>query len=207
MKARVTKKLKGTIVLGSVTHKSMVASQEFELSEEQYWADDVQSALRKGWITCADAPKLPKTVTVTNISLGSVSVPGIGVLSSGKSAELPLKFSDSLDVERLVKSKKVALGNRKHKLPEEPEVKFVVHKPKPAPETEPSEPVKKKAKAQKGKIKPVRDESDDLLIDTSAPAIDGSDQKEDKDSIVWVDHEETQRRIDSHPALRNKAKK
>jgi hypothetical protein len=130
MKARVSKNLTGTIVLGSVGVKSFTANQEFELTKEQYWSPDVQSAITKGWIVCAVKPKKAKTVQVTNISLGSVSIPGSGVLRSGKSVEMDISHVESLDIKRLEAAKKIRVGAGKSKAIREPEEgEFHVHEP------------------------------------------------------------------------------
>jgi hypothetical protein len=204
MKAKVSGKLSGTIVIASVSKKSFVANQEFDITDEQYWERDVQSAIKKGWITCVDSPKIPKSIKITNISRGSVSIPNIGVLRSGKSVDIKVADSKSVEILRLIDLGKVKLGDKVVAELTELDNKMVAHDPGERVLEENVEPAvtPKKKKAVKKTKKP--DAVDDLLIDTSAPAIDGSDEKDD---IKWVDAEETARRIASHPILSKKKSK
>ncbi len=198
MKAKVSGKLSGTIVIASVSKKSFVANQEFDITDEQYWERDVQSAIKKGWITCADSPKIPKSIKLTNISRGSISVPNIGVLRSGKSVDIKVADSKSVEIVRLIGLGKIKLGDKVVAELTELENKMVAHDPSERVLEENVEPAvtPKKKKAPK-KVK----KQDDLLIDTSAPAID------EKDDVKWVDAEETARRIASHPILSKKKSK
>jgi hypothetical protein len=191
MKGKVSNKVSFSLMLPTVSRKALVPGQSFVITEDQFLSEDIQSALMKGQITFDKTPKLPKTIKITNNSIGSISIGGVGILRAGKSVEARASDVNDFELNRLVSEGKIYLGN---KAPvEDSKV-----------EEEVKEAFKEEAKPKKvKKLKKVGEEDEIEILDTSSPAIDGSD---DKNSIMWVDEEETERRLENHP-MKDKLKK
>jgi hypothetical protein len=90
IKARVSKNLKGTIMLPTISPVALYANKEVVFTEEQFSAADIQGALRKHLLIMLDGPSVKsiKMAKVTNLSFGSVTLPNVGVVRAGKSMEI-----------------------------------------------------------------------------------------------------------------------
>lgn len=89
MRARISKNLKGSIILNSIGPGAMVASREFSMTEEQYWAPDIQLAIGKHLVILLDdAPPAATLHKVTNLGFSSISLPKVGVLRGGRSVDV-----------------------------------------------------------------------------------------------------------------------
>lgn len=112
IKARVSKNLKGSIMLPTVGPKAFTANNEVFMTEEQLYAADIQGALSKKLLIMLDGPsqKDVKFTNVTNLSFGSVSLPGANVvLRAGKSCEVRSDVLDTPVYRKMVKDGLIAL--------------------------------------------------------------------------------------------------
>jgi len=90
IKARVSKNLKGGMMLPTVSRQALTANADVYFTEDQQYAADIQVAIAKKLliIVSGASGKEAKLTKVTNLSFGSVSLPGVGVLRAGKSMEI-----------------------------------------------------------------------------------------------------------------------
>ena len=230
MIARVSKKLKGSICIPSVSQKSMVANQEFYIDDAMLYKPDVQNALSKKMIIPVgeDVPKPESVVYITNIVKGSISVPGVGIIRAGETRSVSEAAAATRPVEDMEKAGVIRIGKRI-----EPEKrkrgrprKEVVETPrkkdpsewnplawnpltedgkvaaKPMPKqlklAENPKPLKKKRR----KAEEDEDAPEDMIFDPSD--IEDEEDEDDTGNVIWVDHEETQKRLASHPVLGKK---
>jgi hypothetical protein len=204
----------------------MKKNDTFWMNEEMYLKPDVQNAVSKKYIvvTGDDAPKSPKLVRVTNISVGSVTVPGIGVMRSGESKMVGEDKAKAHAVLEMKKAKVIKVG-----VAGEPEKKTAKTSPKkntqPAkkwnpitwtPKSEDGKDAVKslpkqveasspKKKSKRGKKKDSDEEKpENLLLDLDADGEEEAEEAEGDDSVTWVDDEDAQRRLASHPILGKK---
>jgi hypothetical protein len=226
VKARVSKNLKGTLSLPSVSAQAFKKNDEFELSADQYWRPDVQAAVHKRFIviTAGEPKKIPE-VEIVKIGAGSVTLPVLKkVLRDDKPFRVKAELLEHLEFKKLFKAKLIDIVGRSSKAEKTPKVEAreekVARRIEDVPEAAQKkgenglvwdagaiadheqsveEGEAKKATRKKGKkAAPKKAANDSLIIDTDAPA------EADSDDIQWVDIEENEQRIKNHPILGRK---
>lgn len=112
IKARVSKNLRGTIVLPTISPFALSANKEIFFTEDQINSADIQGALAKKLLIILDGPsqKHVKFSKVTNLSFGSVSLPGANtVLRAGKSIDINVNLLDTPVYRQMVASGLIAV--------------------------------------------------------------------------------------------------
>ncbi len=109
--ARVSKNLKGTIMLPSVGPKAFIANNVVYFNDDLLYAADIQGALSKRLLIMVEGPSQSnvKMTKVTNLSFGSVSLPQVGVLRAGKSMDVRSDLLDTPVYRKLEKDKVIAI--------------------------------------------------------------------------------------------------
>lgn len=128
---------------------------------------------------------------VINISRSSVSLPGYGILRSGKKASVLTSLLHTTDFQGFIDKKLIAEASKvkkKIKFTENPS-RPIIYNPK---DKQQKIDVKKEAKNSK-KIRKVGRDDDDSVIESGFDDNDGE--------IKFVDIEENERRIREHPIL------
>jgi hypothetical protein len=142
MIARVSKNFKGTICIPSVSQKGMTAGETFYMDDATYWKPDVQNALSKRMIVALgeDAPKPQETVYLTNITGGSVTVPGVGVIRAGESQGVSADLAGSQACKELESVRVLKISKREPAPPKRGRGRPRKH---PVSESPPAKPRKK----------------------------------------------------------------
>lgn len=112
IKARVSKNLKGTIVLPTISPFAISANKEVYFSENQINSADIQGALAKKLLIIVDGPTQSnvKFSKVTNLSFGSVTLPGANaVLRAGKSMDVNSELIDTPVYRQMISSGLIAV--------------------------------------------------------------------------------------------------
>ena len=204
MKAKVTEAIRGTIILPTIGGKPFGTGSEFELNDEQYRGVDVQKALelRQIKIISGKVPKVLDTVELHNITNNSVNIPDVQIVRPGKSVNVPVtKLKDPvikylMDEHLLVATNFTKTEDSTTDVKSTKVVKSARVKAKP---------VKKGKKDHSIKKKHVAGEEESMIIDTDT--IENGIEPGEKGGIKFVDIEETERRIASHPTLSKLGKK
>lgn len=107
IKARISKNMRGTIMLPTVSSTALPANKEVFFNDEQFYAADIQGAIqRKLLVVLEGEPSKEdvRMVKITVLSFGSVLLPGIGIIRSAKTIEIPSKLLDTDPYRQLVKA-------------------------------------------------------------------------------------------------------
>jgi hypothetical protein len=189
LKGRVSKKLEGSVCIPTIAQKAMIANEPFQISEEQFWKADVQRALQtKKIVFTSKLPTLKKEVILTNISEGSISVPGNGIVRTGHSIRLPSEATEKAEIVRMYEAGTISLnGKRKFK-------------------------AKKAKRRERGAIvidrqykkKKASDFNPIAWNPKESPFVEDMEpefEKDDESGISWVDAEQTKDRLAKHPKL------
>lgn len=112
IKARVSKNLRGSIILPTVGSKPFVANSEIEITQNQLLAADIQGALAKKLLIITDGPsqKDAQFSKITNLSFSSLSLPGANaVLRAGKSIDIRTDLLDTPDYRKMISQGLIAV--------------------------------------------------------------------------------------------------
>jgi adenine deaminase len=180
------------------------------ITEEQFFMKDVQNAIKKGSIVISGpSPKPLKMKIVTNITTGSLILPGYGALKKDSSIEIRVEDLKHPDIDRLFiggklvmkdgkvgKKAKKSAKDEQEELPEQispvdQKMNAIAHKPKYELD------IKTDKKDNKKKGLGVKRVTDNDLLDIENGTVPG-----EKDGIQFVDIEQNEERISQHPNLR-----
>jgi hypothetical protein len=203
MKAKVSKKLNGVLMLPSVSVAPLIADQDIEITDEIFFNQDVQNALNKGYITFnGPIPKRLNTHRITNISNSIISFGNLGSLRHGESILISTEQFNDPSIQQLIANNKISI-TLKGKIPEPPK-ETLVESIKNISNQKMSH---KKAKTLKQRMKegniykePPKDkqikklhEPDQEYTDIDNPPV-----------ITFVDHQQAEERLKNHPFFKNK---
>lgn len=193
IKGKISKKLEGSICIPTISQKAMIANTEFEIDEQQFWKADVQRALQlKKIVFTTKTPSNSSKVVVTNISEGSITVSGHGIVRTGASVRISKDDAKKRDILKMFEDGKVSLdgkrkrGAKKDKKPPEESTAVIIDKRKKKKKSDDFNPITWSPNA------------DDAFVEGLAP------EKEDDSEIQWVDAEQKNEKIKSHPVLSKK---
>jgi len=218
MKVRVSKNLKGRIVIPAISAKSIGANTIFEISESAFWDQNVQRAILKKLLVVDES--VPKKTTevkqIINKSTQSVALPGIGILKPHRKAIVKITELESEAFKRLIdlgvlsvegnasvaKPPRRIVKEKKEKSPTD-DWQAVIIDPTEDGEarTRRISPLKKQQQP-KNKKGVVTNDDGSIIID---PRVKDSSE-DDSDSIIFVDHEQQKLKIAEHPILGKKGK-
>lgn len=214
VKLRVSKNLRGTIVLPSVGNAAYDANKPIDITEDQYWSPDVQGALAKKLIVLVSgpSPKVVQSRKVTNLTFGSIALPKVGILRSGKTIAVPEELLKTADYTKLLEKKKIVIdyvpkvGKQQKDIlqPNQQDAQTVivdVDGVKSAKMTKGPKVTKATKKVGRpSKLKSKKNAKDDgLLIDP-----ENDENEKGDDGINFVDVEQAEARIRAHPLLKKK---
>lgn len=229
MKARVSKNLKGTLSLSSISTQALQRNQEIDLDLEQYWKADVQQAIRKRYLIITKGePRAIPEVEIVKLTNGSVTLPELRkgepskVLRDNTPYKLRAEYLERSDFQKMIKAGLIEVVGKAKKMsfngPEATERTVardltaaqqrgdaIVWDARAAADSEhaQTEKTEKAAKSmKKPKSLPTKKISDSVIIDPDAADADDPSEK----GIQWVDVEENERRIKAHPILSKKRK-
>lgn len=112
IKARVSKNLKGAIMLPTIGPKALIANDVVYCTEEQLFSADIQGALAKKLLIMLEGPSQNevKFSKITNLSFGSVSLPGANaVLRAGKSIDIRSDLIDTPVYRKMIRDGLIAI--------------------------------------------------------------------------------------------------
>ncbi len=188
IKGRISKKLTGAICIPTISQQAMTANMPFEIDEKQFWAPDIQRALQmKKIVFTSKTPEQSDRVVLTNISIGSVSIPGYGVVRSANSIRIPKEDAKKADVQRLLEDGKISVDGKKKEAKKQKLRSGVIVMGKRVP-------ARKNKNWNPITCTPTSDDNSSI-IDTES--------KDDSDGIDWVDVDNLER-LKSHPILGKK---
>lgn len=205
MKAKVTEAIRGSIILPAIGGKPFGTGSEFELNDEQYRSVDIQKALelQQIKIISGKVPKVMDTVELCNITNNSVNIPDVQIVRPGKRVAVPVNKLKDPVIKYLIDEHYLSISGAK---PVEIQVegkkvkKVTISRPPVKPTK-----VKKGKKDHSIKKKHVAGEEESMIIDTDT--VENGIEPGEKGGIKFVDIEETERRIASHPTLSKLGKK
>lgn len=234
MKARVSKNLKGTLSLPTISSRAMSCNAEFELDLEQYWKPDVQAAILKKFVVITSGePKCISEVEIVKTTPGSISLPIVKkVLRDDTPFRIREDILNRIEFKKLIKDKLIVVLGKASKVsktaPEATETRVArdVAKELPSPLEAPAPAQQKGANGLVWDAGAVADH-EQAEIDAKAPKppvkkrgkkstgatkvsensliIDPSKIVDDgTDGIQWVDVEQNQERLKKHPILGKK---
>ena len=110
IKARVSKNLRGTMMLPTVSPLALSANTEVFFTEEQLYAADIQGALNKKLLIMVDGPSQKQftSVKVTNLSFSSISLPNVGIVRAGKTMDIRSDLVDTPVYRKMVQDGLIA---------------------------------------------------------------------------------------------------
>lgn len=227
MKARVSKNLKGTLSLSSISTQALQRNQEIDVDLEQYWKPDVQDAIRKRFLIITKGePRAIPEVEIVKTTKGSLTLPELKkgepakVLRDNTPFKLRAEYLERSDflkmrnaglIEIVGKVRKTVISGpeatertiARDLAPAQQKGDAVVWDARAAADNELAKTEKKTAKSmKKSKSLPTKKLSNSVIID---PDADDRDDESEK-GIQWVDIEENERRIKDHPILSKKRK-
>jgi hypothetical protein len=235
MKVRISKNLKGRIVIPILSHRSIEANTTFEITEEHFWSKDIQQAISKRLLVVEGVqPKSvvvegvqPKSVTtmkkITNVSKTAVSLPGLGLLKPRQSVSVDEEllmtenFRRLLD-KRILREEGKASPAKAEKAKKEEVIdspvndwKAVIIDPNEEGEsrTKSVEPRTRNGKKPtvKNKTGALKTGDESIIIDPRAKSVEEDDDEDREDTdVIFVDREQQKERIKKHPVLSKKAK-
>lgn len=200
IKLRVSSNLRGTLVVSTYGKAPLIANRIIEVSEDQYWRDDIQKALKKKFLIQIEGEiEMKETVEIIKNVKGSLILPIINRVLRDE----PLKISSDLlkkpEFVQLREEKKILVLTKKMKADvkaSDSENKAVVWDPRKKAEQENPEPPKRKR--GRPRIHKVGKSPDEVAENGKEPG--------DEDGIKWVDVEQTEERIKNHPILGKQTK-
>lgn len=211
MIVRVSKNLKGSVSVPSLSQNGITANQSFYIDDTIPLKQDVQNALLKRLLVVSgkDAAKIGKVIHITNISNGSVTVPGLGTIPSGKTKSVleaavdkkilnEIKETGLVKVSNRIEVEKRKRGRPRKTQPQERDKKDGSWNPVAwNPLTEDNEIATKELPQRLG--------SKDGIVAydprEESPEINDDDSGHEDSGITWVDREDEKRRIAAHPVL------
>src|ERR1035437_3344278 len=102
IRGHTSKKLMGAVCISSISQKAMTANVEFEIDEGKFWAPDVQRALQtKKIVFTSKIPEDKERCVITNISPGSITITGCGVVRSGQSVRVAKEETEKVEIQRM----------------------------------------------------------------------------------------------------------
>lgn len=168
----------GSIVLPTLGTSAKANGYKFQITKEEYLKDDIQNALRKGYISFDQkAPKI-KYTHIKNVSNGTIILQSYGTLKKGKVVRVDAKLNNQ--IKKLLAEKKLIKSKKQDEDEESPvsqKMSAVVHKPK----SDLHEELSDRKNSTKSKGKSIRKIGDNSLI------LENGEVPGEHDGITFVD--------------------